>query len=463
MIKYETDSRKIKEGQTFVAIKGYTVDGHDYIDAAIKNGASEIIAERDIECSVPVTKVENSAKYFQKLLVKEYSPRLNKLKLVGITGTNGKTTSAYLTYQTLNKLNKKAAYMGTLGFMCGDYYEELPNTSPEILTIYKLLYKAIDEGCEYVIMEISSHALDLKRIEGLNFDVCAFTNLTEDHLDYHKTMENYLKCKLYILDYLKENGTMLVNADDETSKKFQEKFQNTKTFGLNSADYVAKDYKIYPDHIDMFVNGNETNIRLTSKFNVYNYLTMFSIVSSLGFDEKEITKIAPELRAPKGRCETYQVKDGFAVVDYAHTPDAVLKVVTAYKELAKARVITLVGCGGDRDPHKRPIMGEIASHYSDYVIFTNDNPRTEDPEKIMEDILKGVKKDNYEVCLDRKEAIKKALDMIQKDDIVLLLGKGHEDYQILGRTKVHLDDSEEILKYKKEAYELNPKNWTVYK
>ena len=174
---------------------------------------------------------------------------------------------------------------------------------------------------------------------------------------------------------------------------------------------------------------------------------MFSILHELGFSTEKLIENTKKLKAPKGRCETYKVKDGFAVVDYAHTPDAVLKVVTAYKELAKARVITLVGCGGDRDPLKRPIMGEIASNYSDYVIFTNDNPRTEDPENIMKDILKGVKKDNYEVCLDRKEAIKKALDMIKKDDIVLLLGKGHEDYQILGHTKVHLDDSEEIKKY----------------
>ncbi len=451
MIKYETDSRKIKKGQTFVAIKGYTVDGHDYVLSAIENGASEIIAEKDLDVSVPVTVVEDSAKYFQKLLVEEYSGMFKDLKLVGITGTNGKTTSAYLTYQALNKLGVKAAYMGTLGFMCGDYYEELPNTSPEILTIYKLLSKALEEKCEYVIMEISSHALDLKRIEGLQFDVCAFTNLTEDHLDYHKTMENYLKCKLTLVDYLKDEGVMIVNKDDDASIKFIEKASNIKTFGIGETDYEINSFDIHPDHtnIEFKVYDDKYTVRtnLTSKFNVYNYITMFSIVHILGFNAVDIINVTKFLKAPKGRCETYKVKDGFAVVDYAHTPDAVLKVVTAYKELAKARVITLVGCGGDRDPMKRPIMGGIASNYSDYVIFTNDNPRTEDPEKIMNDILNGVKKDNYEVCFDRREAIKKALDMIEKDDIVLLLGKGHEDYQILGHTKVHLDDSEEIRKY----------------
>ncbi len=451
MIKYETDSRKVKPGQTFVAINGYTVDGHDYIESAVKNGAVEIIAEKEVETSVPVTVVENSAKYFQEKLVDEYSNDFKNLKLVGITGTNGKTTSAYLTYQMLNKLGKKTAYIGTIGFMCGDYYEELQNTCPEILTIYKLFEYCLDNNIEYVVMEVSSHALDLKRIEGLKFDVCAFTNLTEDHLDYHKTMDKYLECKLMILDYLKNDGVMLVNNDDEASQKFKEKYLNTKTFGMNGADYDVKSFDIHPDHtlINFKVFGEDYQVitNLTCKFNIYNYMTMFAIVHELGFDSNDIINITKELKQPKGRCETYKVKDGFAVVDYAHTPDAVLKVVTAYKELAKARVITLVGCGGDRDPMKRPIMGKIASDYSDYVIFTNDNPRTEDPEKIMKDILAGVEKDNYEVCLDRKEAIKKALDMIEKDDIVLLLGKGHEDYQIIGHTKVHLDDSEEILKY----------------
>lgn len=451
MFKYETNSRLIKPGQTFVAIKGYTVDGHDYIEDAIKNGATAVIAQKEVKCDVPVTVVENSAEYYQKLLVKEYKDEFKDLKLIGITGTNGKTTSAYLTYQMLLALGKKAAYIGTIGFMCGDYFKELPNTSPEILTTYKLLEKAKEMECEYVVMEVSNFALDQKRIEGLKFVAGAFTNLTEDHLDYHKTMENYLKAKLLLTDYIKKDGVLLVNKDDEASKKFIERFKNTKTFGYGNADYDILSDNIYPDHTDIIFKVNEKEYKvttnLTSKFNVYNYFTMFSILHELGFKINELIEETKYLKAPKGRCETYKVKDGFAVVDYAHTPDAVLKTVTAYKELAKGRVITLVGCGGDRDPMKRPIMGEIASNYSDYVIFTNDNPRTEDPENIMKDILKGVKKDNYEVCLDRREAIKKALDMIEKDDIVLLLGKGHEDYQILGHTKVHLDDSEEILKY----------------
>lgn len=454
MFKYETDSRKVKPGQTFVAIKGYTVDGHDFINKAIENGATAVIAGHEVDCKVPVTVVDNPALYYQNLLVKEYCHEFDNLKLIGITGTNGKTTSAWLAYQMLNLLGKKAAYIGTLGFYCGDYVEILPNTSPEILTIYKLLEKSMDLGCEYVVMEVSNFALDLKRIEGLSFVAGAFTNLSEDHLDYHKTMENYMNCKLKLTDYIKKDGVLCVNMDDPVSEKFKERFGNTKTFGFGDYDYSIISDDIHPDHTDINfrVYGKDYKVttNLTSKFNVYNYFTMFSMLHEIGFSCEDLINFTKDLKAPKGRCETYKVKDGFAVVDYAHTPDAVLKVVTAYKELAKARIITVVGCGGDRDPMKRPIMGEIASEYSDYVIFTNDNPRTEDPDKIMKDILAGVKKDNYEVCLDRREAIKKALDMIQKDDIVLLLGKGHENYQILGHEKVHLDDSEEILKYIKE-------------
>ena len=450
MIKYETNSKNIKDGQIFVAIKGHTVDGHDYIDEAIKNGASMVIGEKDLELKIPYKKVDDAKKYLDEALVKDYSNRLKDLKIIGITGTNGKTTSAYLTYQMLLNLGVNAAYLGTIGYYEKNYHEVLNNTTPDILTLYKLLYKALDNNINYLVMEVSSHALSFERIKGIKLACGAFTNLTEDHLDYHKTMENYLNAKLKIIDYLDNNSVMILNSDDNASQKFMEKWKNYKTYGL-SGDYKIVDYDILPDHTDLTFSYNNTNYKvttnLTSKFNIYNYLTSISILNSLGFELNDLINITKNIYPPKGRCETYKVLKGYAVVDYAHTPDAVEKVIEAYTELKKNRIITIIGCGGDRDPIKRPIMGNIATKLSDYVIFTNDNPRTEDPKKIMNDIVKDNHSNNYEIIYDRHDAIIKGIEMMEKDDILLVLGKGHEDYQIIGHNKIHFDDSEIIKSY----------------
>ena len=449
MIKYETNSKLIKNGQIFIAIKGNTVDGHDYIEEAIKNGASKIVGELNLNLNIPYEKVDDTKEYLNNILVKEYSDIINKLKIIGVTGTNGKTTSCYLTYQMLQKLNKNVAYLGTIGYYHDNDYIELNNTTPDILTLYKLLIKAVEENVEYLVMEVSSHALAFKRISGLKFIAGAFTNLTEDHLDYHKTMEAYLNEKLKLINYLKDDATIILNSDDESSEKFKN-FKNYKTFGMNG-DYKIEKYEILPDHTNLEFSYNEKkyNVKtnLTSKFNIYNYLTCLGILNSIGFSIEDIINITKEVYPPKGRCETYKVGNGYAVVDYAHTPDAVEKVITAYNELKKNKVITIVGCGGDRDPIKRPIMGNIATTLSNYVIFTNDNPRTEDPKKIMKDIIKDNKSTNYEVIYDRYEAIIKGIEMLDKDDILLVLGKGHEDYQIIGREKIHFDDAEVIKKY----------------
>lgn len=454
-MNYETDSRKVKKGQVFVAIKGHTVDGHDYINDAINNGASMIVAQKSVDCSVPLKIVSNSEEYLKEVLKEEYAKEINELKLVGITGTSGKTTTAYLTYQLFNALGKKCAYIGTNGFKMPDYELETDNTTPDILNLYSLLLQAKKNLCEVVVMEVSSHALSYERIYGLNLDVAVFTNLTEDHLDYHKNMEDYLNTKLNIVNYLKQNGKLIVNGDDTASQAFVNKLGHAIKLGFNNKeyDYNIVDADITPAEtlITLDVNSKVYNIKtgLTSKFNVYNYVSALAILNNMGYGIEEIISKTSELKAPKGRCETYKVKDAFAVVDYAHKPDALEKVITAYNEFKKARVITIIGCGGDRDPIKRPIMGGIATRLSDYTILTSDNPRTEDPQKIMEDILKGVVGNNYEVILDRKEAIKKGLDMLEKNDILLVLGKGHEDYQIIGHTKIHLDDAEEIENWKK--------------
>ena len=448
MINIKTDSRKVKPGDTFVAIKGFTVDGHDYIEQAIKNGATKIICEKG-SYSVDTEKVPNSKKWLQEYIVNNYKDELNDIKLIGVTGTNGKTTTCYLVYQMLKELGAKVAYMGTIGFYFEDKMKQLPNTTPEILDVYSLIIDAKEKGATHFVMEVSSHALSEKRVEGLLFSAEAFTNLTEDHLDFHKTMDNYLQAKLLILNQLKENGKIIVNNDVPYAKEFEQK--NYETLGFSGNDYKILNYKDTSNgtKITFSVNDKEYEVEtnLKTKFNVYNYLTCVAIVKNMGYEMKDILSVTPSIYPPKGRCEAVKVGDAQAVIDYAHTPDAVEKIIDAFNEDKKGKIITLVGCGGDRDPLKRPIMGSIASNKSDYVIFTNDNPRTEDPEKIMKDILKGVDNKNYEVILDRKQAINRGLSMLKKDDVLLILGKGHEDYQIIGHEKRHFSDLEEVENY----------------
>ena len=445
MIKYETNSKLVKPGQIFVAICGHTVDGHDYIEEAIKNGAESLVVMHDVSSSIPYKIVDDTEQFLIEEIPKLYKEELKKLKIIGITGTNGKTTSAYLTYQMLLKLGKKASYLGTIGYFTKDKEITLNNTTPDIITLYKLLLDAINDNIEYFVMEVSSHSISLKRIEGLKFEVCAFTNLTQDHLDFYKTIDNYLKAKLKILDYLDDDKYILLNSDDENSKFFMNHL--CKTYGING-DYKIINYISHPDKTEItFSYDNKTyNVitNLTSKFNVYNYLTMLSILNSIGFSIDNILENTKDIYPPKGRCETYKVKNGYAVIDYAHTPDAVLKVISAYNELKKNRVITIVGCGGDRDPKKRPIMGNIATNNSDFVIFTSDNPRTEDPLAILDDITKENHANNFIVIPDRKEAILRGIELMEKDDILLILGKGHENYQIIGHEKIHFDDAEII-------------------
>lgn len=450
MINIKTDSRKVQKGDTFVAIKGATVDGHDYIESAIKNGATKIICEHG-NYDVDTLIVSDTKEYLQNYIVSNFKEEVNKLDIIGITGTNGKTTTSYLTYQMLNKLGVKTAYIGTIGFYIDDDIKELPNTTPEILEVYSMLIEALEKGCKVVVMEVSSHALALKRVEGLNFKIEAFTNLTEDHLDYHKTMENYLNAKLKILEQLKNDGTIIVNNDDEYGKYFKQK--NFQTIGFNESNYQILNYESNTDgtNINFQYNDNVYSVKtnLRGRFNVYNYMTTLAIVNIYKFELDEIISITKDIYPPKGRCEQVTIRDAAAIIDYAHTPDAVEKIINSFLENKKGRIITIVGCGGDRDPMKRPIMGKIATEKSDYVIFTNDNPRTEDPNAIMNDIIAGVSKNNYEVILDRKSAINKGLSLLKTNDILLILGKGHEDYQIIGHEKHHLDDKEIVLEYLK--------------
>ncbi|MBO4245866.1 MAG: UDP-N-acetylmuramoyl-L-alanyl-D-glutamate--2,6-diaminopimelate ligase [Bacilli bacterium] len=462
MIRYETNSKKVLPGQTFIAIKGNTVDGHDYIKEAIKNGASLIITEKPVKYSVPSIKVPSTKEYLKNVLVNNYAHQFKDMKIIGVTGTNGKTTTCYLTYQFLNKLGYKAAYIGTIGFYLDGFKKPLPNTTPDILNIYNLLMEAKANNCEYVVMEVSSHSLDEERIKGLKLDIAAFTNLTQDHLDYHKTMDNYLKSKLKIIDYIKSDGSLIVNNDDFYAKEFINRFNNVTTIGYKN----NSDFRIINDRCsqtDTLINFNKDNQKyyvttnLISKFNVYNYLTCFAILNKLGIDEKTIINETKDIYPPKGRCEIIKAGKGICVIDYAHTPDAVLKVIKCFNELKENQIITIMGCGGDRDPIKRPIIGDICCKLSNHVIFTNDNPRTEDPKKIMNDITTNLKYENFEIIYDRAEAIYQGINMMEENDILLILGKGHENYQIIGHEKIHYDDHEVVEKWLKENYPLQKK------
>ena len=450
MINIKIDSRKVVEGDTFVAIRGNTVDGHTFIPQVVEKGAKCVVVDHEVETDVEQIIVEDTQEWLTNHIAETYSKEVNEMNIVGITGTNGKTTTAYLTYQLLNELGSKTAYIGTIGFYIpGKDKIELPNTTPNILDLYDLILTAKAEECTNLIMEVSSHALHQSRVKGLTFKVGAFTNLTQDHLDYHKTMESYLDAKLLLLNQLE--GPMIVNADDEYHTAWAKENVDIKKLGYNAEDCKINTFTNVPGGTKVEFTSNdktyEVLTNLINEFNLDNYLTSLAIAANLGYSIEEIINVTPKVTAPKGRCEIIKVREAEAVIDYAHTPDAVEKIITSFKKVSLGKVYTLVGCGGDRDATKRPIMGRIATENSDYVVFTSDNPRTEDPNKILEDILAGVEKDNYTVITDRREAIAYILDMLNDNDTALILGKGHEDYQIIGREKTHLDDAEEVMKY----------------
>lgn len=447
MLNIKTDSRKVVKGDTFIALKGNTVDGHDFIDSAIKNGAEKIICEHG-KYDVDTINVSDTHEYLKDYLVNNYSKEFEDLKLIGVTGTSGKTTTCFLTYQILNKLGIKTCYIGTIGCYIDNDVVELSNTTPDILELYNLLLTAKEKCCKVIVMEVSSHSLAEERIKGLKFDVCAFTNLSQDHLDYHKTMEEYCRCKVKIVNYLKDKGKIIVNVDDEYSKYFI--CDKSLSLGINGSNYKIKEFHMENTHTDILFNVNndsyEVRTNLIGKFNVYNYLTSLALINNLGISVNDIINVTDSINAPVGRAQIIKVGTSIAVIDYAHKPDAVSKIIPLFREVTKGKIITIIGCGGDRDPMKRPIMGNIATSLSDYVILTNDNPRTEDEKLIMKDILEGITTDNYEVIYDRKDAIKKGISMLKDNDCLLILGKGHEDYQIIGRTKIHLSDYEEVIK-----------------
>ncbi len=435
----QNDSRKVKKGDTFIAIKGIKNDGHDYIDEAIKNGAAKVIVEYgNYENMI---KVENTSDYLHSYVKEHYLPIIKKLKIIGITGTNGKTTTAYLIYQALNKLNINCAYIGTIGFYINKIHKKNINTTPDILTLYNMLLTCVFENIEYVVMEVSSQGLSYNRVDGIEFDYAIFTNLTMDHLDFHKTMKNYLNAKLKLFQKLKTNGIGIINSDSNYCDYF--KMGKFLTYGT-SGDYKISDIDYNINKSSFKINDYLYHMQLIGDYNVYNMCTVIIILKLLKIEDLKIRNIVETLENAPGRMEKIRYKDNVIIIDYAHTPDATLKILKTLQN--KGTIITVIGCGGNRQKDKRKIMGFIAVHNSNYVIFTSDNPRNENAKNIIKDMLKDVDTSNYEIEINRKKAIIKGIQKLTKNDILLILGKGHEDYQEIKGVRYHFNDKEIVLK-----------------
>ena len=442
------NSKEVKEGSVFICITGQNTDGHNFANQAAECGAVAVVAEKEITCSCPVIMCENTKIEMAKLASKFCGEPEKKLKLIGITGTNGKTTVSYLIKSILETAGKKVGIIGTNEILVGNEPVGIKSstpTTPNSLELHKIFAKMLQMGAEYAVMEVSSHALDLYRVYGLYYDAGVFTNLTRDHLDYHKTMENYFLAKAKLFDMCK---TGVINTDDEYGKRLKSLGKSKKlAVGTKDAELLAEDIKIDEKGVVFSVNygGQRERIELeiSGMFSVYNALCALGAVLSCGVDLETAKKGLKNARGVKGRLERVPTDTDYTVIiDYAHTPDGLENVLNTVNSFKKGRLIAVFGCGGDRDATKRPIMGDIGTRLSDIAVITSDNPRTEEPEKIIDDIIKGAKGENYKVIPDRREAIGYALSLAKKDDVVLLLGKGQETYQILGTEKIHFDERE---------------------
>ena len=450
------DSRSVLPGNVFVCIKGFETDGHKFASAAEKNGAALIVAENPVDVSVPVWYVENSRKEIAEMACKYYDNPSKKFKLIGVTGTNGKTTITYLIKSIVEEAGMLIGVIGTNQNIIGDKVlvtQSTTPTTPNALELQQLFAEMAQSDADGVVMEVSSHALELERVHGCRFDVGVFTNLTRDHLDFHKTMENYLAAKAKLFDI---SAKGVVNFDDEGGKKIAESAPcDIIKVGLGEGcDLQAENIRITArgTDFDVVYNGEKypVHIVIPGRFSVYNAICAFGAALQLGIDIPTIIRGLENATGVAGRVEVVPTDTDYTVIiDYAHTPDGLENIIRAVKDFAKGRVITLFGCGGDRDATKRPIMGEIAGKLSDFSIITSDNPRTEDPQAIVNSIEEGMKKTDgkYTVIVDRREAIGYALDHAEMDDVIILAGKGQETYQIIGKEKIDFDERSVVYKH----------------
>ena len=448
------NSREVKPGNVFVCIKGFQTDGHKYAEDAIERGAAAIIAEHDMSrFGVTCVICENTRYALASISAEFYNHPEKRFKLIGVTGTNGKTTTTYLIKSVLESLGKRVGLVGTNQNMIGAEVIPSQRTTPESLELMQLFDKMAEKGAEYVVIEVSSHSLVLDRVTACRFDVGAFTNITQDHLDFHETMEKYLEAK-GILYHISKAGA--VNRDDKGSDYLlnTSRCESMITYGIEAdCDMKASNVKLSEKEVRFNVSYNnkeyDVELGIPGKFSVYNALTALSSLVSVGISMEEAVNGLKSACGVKGRIEVVETgKDFSVIIDYAHTPDGLYNVITTIRGFCKGRIITVFGCGGDRDATKRPKMGKIAATLSDYCVVTSDNPRSEDPNKIIEQILDGVKDCDceYTAIVNRFEAIEFALDYAKPNDIVLLAGKGHETYQVLADRTINFDEREIVKK-----------------
>lgn len=444
------DSRKTEKGDMFVAIRGFESDGHKFIPKAVENGAAVILCEEKPSCDIPYVLVSDS-RYGLAIVSRDFfGDPASEMTMIGITGTSGKTSSSYLIKHMLeSKLDAKVGLIGTNGNMIGDEFLHTEHTTPESYELHKLFRHMADSGCTHVVMEVSSHSLTLERVAGIHFDVALYTNLSQDHLDFHGTMEEYAAAKRKLFSMC---SLGCFNLDDAWADFMRDGAScRTMTFSTekNEADLVAKDIRLTADGVRFAsVSGDEismTKLGIPGMFSVYNALGTMSVGLALGLSLADCSDAMSSAKGVKGRLEIVPTGRDFSVViDYSHKPDALEKVLKTLKPVTRGRLIALFGCGGDRDKLKRPIMGRIAADNADLVVVTSDNPRTEDPDEIIREIVAGMKdkRTPTKVICDRREAIAWAIDNAAPGDVLLLAGKGHEDYQVVGHEKHHMDERE---------------------
>lgn len=441
------NSRNVKEGYLFICIKGFKTDGHKYIADAVKNGAAAVAVTEDTEClGAAVIKVDDARIFMAQASCILYGNPSHKMKMIGVTGTNGKTTVTTLIKNVLDFTGEKTGLIGTNETVIGS--ERLPaeHTTPESCDLQRILAEMVEKGVKYCVMEVSSHALELHRIDGTRFDIGIFTNLTHDHLDLHGTMENYLNAKAKLFD-MAEIG--IINTDDSYANRL--KIKNKITYSIDSdSDYKAYDINLSERGVIYKVNNLDVRVLLPGRFSVYNSVAAIAALKTLGINDDKILKGLMVARGAKGRAEIVHINKPYKVmIDFAHTPDGLYNILSTVKEFCKGRLITVFGAAGDRDSEKRPEMGEIVGKYADFAIITSDNPASENPADIIKQVESGMKKTSCKyICIeDRKQAIHYAMDMAHENDFLLLAGKGHETYQIMSDGKHPFSESQIVKEY----------------